>query len=262
MKAFKKIAAMILVLVIMVSMFGSCAAKEKGALERIKEAGELVMLTNAAFAPFEYLDADGNVAGVDVELSQAIADEIGVKLTVQDMDFDLIVDAIKNGKGDIGAAGITANDERKKSVDFSVNYVDTGLFIVVKNDNAEIAGADDLVGKSVGVQTGTTSDLLVSDIEGVEVVRFKTVAEAAMALGNGQIDSVVCDELPAQDMVNADDTLKILEEPLSVEQYAIALNQNDDELTELVNKVIDKLVKEGKIEELIAKHMEAAKAVA
>lgn len=286
MKTLKKVLTLLLVCTLVFGMF-SCGKKEEpeqsaapveseetetpvesteadtetaedDIIAKIKADGKISMLTNAAFAPYEYLDAEGNITGVDVEICQAVADELGVELEIVDMDFDGIVLAIQTGKGQLGAAGMTANDERKKSVDFSVNYVDTGIYMVVKADNEEILTTEDLVGKEVGTQLGTTSDIFLSDLEGVEILRYKTIAEAAVALSNGQLDALVIDEMPAKDIVNSDDTLKLINEPLTVEQYAIAIAKENTALKEVVDKVLTKLLEEGKVAELIEKHMAAA----
>jgi polar amino acid transport system substrate-binding protein len=163
MKKATKLVALALCVLMAGAVFAGCASEQQSALDRIKEAGEIVMLTNAAFPPFEYLGTDNEVVGVDVEIANAIANEIGVKLKIVDMDFDGIVTAIQSGKGDLGVAGMTATDERRESVDFSVNYVDTAQYIIVKSDNTDITCADDLAGKNVGVQNGTTGDIYVSE---------------------------------------------------------------------------------------------------
>lgn len=229
-------------------------------LDDIKAAGKLIMLTNAAFAPYEYLSEDNVIAGVDVEIAQAIADEIGVELEVVDMDFDGIIEAVKSGKGDLGVAGITANEERAQKVDFSINYVDTGLFIIVREDS-DIAEPADLNGKSVGVQMGTTSDTYCTEeAEGIVVARYKTTPDAVAELSNGKIDAVVCDEQPAREAVANTPGLVIIETPLTTEQYAIAIAKGNTELTEVVNNVLTRLIEDGTVAALIEKHMPAAEA--
>lgn len=229
-------------------------------LDDIKTAGKLVMLTNAAFAPFEYLGEDGVIAGVDVEIAQAIADEIGVELEVVDMDFDGIIDAVKSGKGDLGVAGITADEERAQKVDFSINYIDTGLFIIVKEDNTEITTSEDLNGKTIGVQLGTTSDIICTGMEDdgeVMVARYKTTPDAVAELSNGRIDAVICDEMPAREAVSNTPGLIVIEEPLTTEQYAIAMAKGNTSLQEVVNNVLNRMLEDGTIDALIAKHMVA-----
>lgn len=244
--------------VILAAMVFTGCGQKQSALERIKESGELVMLTNAAFPPFEYLGSDNEVAGVDVEIARAIADEIGVSLKIVDMDFDGIITSIQSGKGDIGASGITANDERRKSVDFSINYVDAAQYIIVKEDNADINGPDDLAGKSVGVQSGTTGDMYLTDETEAVTYRFKTAADAAMELSNGKLDAVVVDEMPAKQIVATYAGLKIIDTPLTEEQYAIAIAKNSEDLKEVIDKVIGELLESGQIAQWIEEHKAAS----
>lgn len=224
-------------------------------VDKIKKAGKLVMLTNAAFHPFEYLNKQNEIAGVDPEIAQAIADELGVKLEIVDMDFDGIVMAIQNGQGDLALAGMTANDERRESIDFSINYLDATQLIIVP-ENSDIKSVEDLKGKSIGVQAGTTGALFARDmIEDANVNDFKTGPDAGTALANGQLDAVVLDEMPSQKIVAANKGLVLLEEPLTVEQYAIGIMKGRDDLKAVVDSVLEKMLAEGKIDELIAKHM-------
>ena len=104
------------------------ATGETPNVDRIKEAGKIVMLTNAAFPPYEYLGDDNEPVGVDIEIGQAIADELGVELEVVDMDFDGIIGAIQAGKGDFAAAGMTINEERLQNVDFSIEYATSSQY--------------------------------------------------------------------------------------------------------------------------------------
>ena len=213
------------------------------------------MLTNAAFPPFEYLGDDGAVAGVDVEIAQAIADYLGVELEIIDMDFEGIVPAVQSGKGDLGVAGMTADDERRESVDFSVNYVSTTQSIIVLDSNTAITGPDDLVGLTIGVQLGTTGDLYASDIEGATISRYKTGSDAGLALVNGQVDAVVIDQMPAQQMVEANAGLVVLDEPLTEEEYAIAIAKHKEDLKAVVDQVLSGMLADGTVDALIAEHM-------
>ncbi|MDD3921168.1 MAG: transporter substrate-binding domain-containing protein [Eubacteriales bacterium] len=255
MKKTVKFVALVLALALVSMLFAACG--QKSAVEQIKKNGKITMLTNAAFAPFEYLGADNAVAGVDVEIAQAVADELGVTLEVVDMDFDGIVAAVQTGKGDLGVAGMTATEERAKSVDFSINYVDTAQMIIVPEGSA-IATVEDLTGKNIGVQMGTTGDLYASDyVEGATIQRLKTGADAGLALANGQLDAVVIDAMPAQQIVSANAGLKILDTPLTEEQYAIAIAKDSD-LKPVVDKVLEKLLADGTVDALIEKHMAAS----
>ncbi|MDL2258651.1 transporter substrate-binding domain-containing protein [Eubacteriales bacterium OttesenSCG-928-K08] len=255
MKKQNRIFAIVLALVLVLAMT-ACGKKQESAIDKIKAAGELTMLTNAAFAPFEYLGDDGSIAGVDVDIAKAVADELGVTLKVVDMDFEGIVMAVQSGQGDLGVAGMTNNEERRKSVDFSINYVSTTQVIIVQ-EGSDVKTADDLVGKQVGVQLGTTGDLFTSDLEGVEISRFKTGADAGMALSNGQISAVVIDQMPAQQIVASNTGLVVLDEPLTVEEYAIAIKKGNDDLKEVVDKVLQKLLDDGTVDKWIEEHMAA-----
>lgn len=231
-----------------------------GNLEAIKASGKLVMITNATFPPFEYLDINGvsGVGGVDVALAKLVAEKIGVELEVVNMNFDLLVNALQNGKGDIAAAGMTITDERKEAVDFSVPYVDTTLMILVPTDST-ISGPDDLNGLIVAVQEGTTSDLFVSDptvVEPKEILRFKNAVDAGGAVINGKADAAVIDEMTAKNILeNNQDKLVLLDEPLGVEQYAMAMAKGNDDLMAVVNEVLQEAVEQDLVNQLIAEHM-------
>ena len=276
----KKVFALILAVALCAALFAACAPTEPtesaapsesaapasesaapaseaaatGALASIKEAGKLVMLTNAAFAPYEYLGSDNEVAGVDVDMAQAIADKIGVELEVVNMDFDGLIPALVAGKGDLVAAGLTITDERKQSVDFSDPYADATQLIIVKSENADINGPDDLIGKTIGVQLGTTGDIYSSDIEGATVKQYKTGIEAGMDLKNGKLDAVVLDKLPSQNIVESTEGLKLIDAPLTDEQYAIAVVKGDSEFLALINGVIKDLQAAGSVAEWTEKH--------
>lgn len=235
---------------------GEDTSSDTPTLDRIRQAGKLVMLTNAAFPPFEYLGANNEIMGVDADIAAVIAEEIGVELQIVDMDFDGIPMAIASGQGDLGIAGMTALDERREVVDFSINYLDTTQLIIVQESNTDITSPDDLSGKSIGVQLGTTGDVFASDIEGAEAVRFKTGPDAGLALANGQVDCVIIDAMPAQMIVDANTGLRLLEEPFTEEQYAIAIAKGNDDLREVVDRVLARLLEDGTIDALIEKHVE------
>jgi ABC-type amino acid transport substrate-binding protein len=254
-KLFKSM-ALVLVLALLASTFAACAPKV--GLEKVKKAGKLVVLTSSGFAPFEYLGANNEVVGVDMDIAQAVADEIGVKLEVVDMDFDGIVMAIKNGKGDLGAAGMTADDERRQSVDFSINYVDAAQVIIVPQ-GSDIKTAADLAGKNVGVQMGTTGDIYVTDnANAKEVFRYKTGPDAGAELANGKIDAVVIDEMPAQQIAAVNSGLMVLDEPLTEEQYAIAIPKGAEDLKAVVDTVVQRMLDDGTIAKLIEEHKAAS----
>ncbi len=230
------------------------ATGETPNVDRIKEAGKIVMLTNAAFPPYEYLGDDNEPVGVDIEIGQAIADELGVELEVVDMDFDGIIGAIQAGKGDFAAAGMTINEERLQNVDFSIEYATSSQYMMVLADNEEIQGPEDLAGKTVGVQAGTTGQFYAEDETEAEVSKFKTALDAAMALKTGKLDAVIIDELPARAIVANNTDLKVVENKLTEEDYAMAIAKGSDDLAAVINGVLEQLIADGTVEELTMKH--------
>ena len=231
-------------------------------LDKIKQDGVIIMLTNAAFPPFEYLadelDENGNpiVIGVDADIAAEIAADLGVKLEIVDMDFDSIVMAVQQGKGDFGAAGMTVRPDREEMVNFSIKYIKSAQYVLVAADNTDITTAEDLKGKAIGVQLGTTGDFYATDeIEGATVVTYNDVVTASLDLANGRIDAVIADELPAKNIAAGNDRLKVLDLVLTEEEYAIAIAKEKTDLLAAINMTLLRLQQEGKIEAFINTHM-------
>ena len=150
--------------------------------------GKLTMATNAAFPPYEYVEG-GEVAGIDAEIADAIADKLGLELQIDDMEFDSITEALKGGKADIGLAGMTITPDRQEEVDFTVSYT-TGVQVIIVTEDSDITSADDLLAEganhTVGVQRNTTGDIYTTkDIEDAglgTIDRYSQGAEAVLAL--------------------------------------------------------------------------------
>ena len=255
----KKVFAMILSLVLALSLCTCAFAEsETPTIDKIKEAGKLVMMTNATFPPFEYLGDDGQPAGVDIDLAQKIADEIGVELEVIDMDFDLLIEALMNGKGDLVAAGMTRTDERAESIDFSIIYISMGLKVVVPVET-DIATFDDLADKTIAVQLGTTADIFVEEnFPNASPLAFKSAVEAGNAVANGQADAAIIDLLPAQYMVSQNsEAIALMDGLISEEETAMGVAKGHEDLLEVVNKVLQEALDSGYMDEIFAQHMES-----
>ncbi|MFA9381147.1 MAG: ABC transporter substrate-binding protein [Acetanaerobacterium sp.] len=229
----------------------------ESALDTIKANGKLVMVTNAAFPPFEYI-MNGEPTGVDIEVAQAIADDLGVELEVLDMDFTLLVESVKSGKADMAIAGMTIKPERLEQVDFSDEYVKSAQHVIIKAGSG--VTADALDGLTIAVQDSTTGDYYASDdIAAKEVLRFKSGLEAGSALASGKCDAVIIDKLPAESIAaNSDGVLEVLPEPLTEESYAIAIQKGQPDLLAAVNATLERLIADGTIDSLVVKHMELA----
>ena len=219
------------------------------------EKGELVMATNAEFPPYEYHEGD-KIVGIDVEICQAIADEMGKKLVIEDMAFDSVITSVYTGKADIGAAGLTITEDRLKNINFSTPYTTAAQVIIVPGDS-DIASPDDLTGKKVGVQLGTTGDIYADDIQDATVERYNKGYEAVQALLQGKIDAVMIDNEPAKVYVAQNPELKIVDEEFTYEEYAIAVAKDNEELLNEVNSAIAKLKESGKLDEIINKYISA-----
>lgn len=217
--------------------------------------GTLVMATNAEFPPYEYYE-DGDIVGIDVEIAKAIAAKLGMELQIEDMAFDAIIPAVTSGKADFGAAGMTVTEERQRSVEFTDTYANSNHVAIVKEDS-DITGSDALAGKIIGVQLGTTGDALATEIKDATVERYNKGLEAVQSLTQGKIDAVVIDQATAEAFVKKTEGIKILEEKMSEEEYAIAIKKGNMELVEKMNEAIKELKEEGKIDEIVAKYMDA-----
>lgn len=252
----KKLLSVLLVAVMMLSLV-ACGGNE--------DAGKkdtLIVGTEAGFAPYEYMKGD-EVVGVDMDIANAIAEELGMELEIKNMDFDGALLAVQNGKVDFVAAGVSVDPERDEVMDFSHEYVSSTEVVVVNKANPTVSASSeglsgsDLEGKIVGVQQGNIADIWVSNEDNCvpkEVKRYTKFAQAAEDLKNGKIDCIVMDELPAKDLVAANEELTILEGTLFEDKYAIAVDEGNKELLDKINKVIDKLIEDGKIDEFIANH--------
>ena len=212
----------------------------------------LVMVTEATFPPYEFREG-GKIVGIDVDLMKAVAKKTGRELVVEDMSFDSVIAAVQAGKADVAASGITVTDERKRQVGFSHPYVTAQQVVIVPKDS-EIRGSADLKGKRIGVQHGTTGDLYVTkNIR--EPERFPNGSLAVAALDAGKLDAVVLDGEPSKVHVALHENLVILDEPLTTEEYAIAVNRKNTALLEEINAVIDELRENGGLEKIKAKYV-------
>lgn len=215
----------------------------------------LVMATNAEFPPYEYREGD-QIVGIDVEIAQAIADDLGMELVIEDMAFDSIIAAIQSGKADMGVAGMTIDEDRLANVNFSAPYTLAAQVVIVK-DGSEIASPADLVGKKIGVQLGTTGDIFAEDIEDAVVERFNKGFEAVQSLLQDKVDAVIIDREPAKVFVSENEGLIVLDEEYTIEEYAIAIAKDNTELLEQVNASLAKLKESGKIGSIINKYITA-----
>ena len=220
------------------------------------EAGKLTMATNAAFPPYEMTTDAGEFEGIDIETAQAIADKLGLELQIDDMDFDAALLSVQQGKADIVMAGVTVTDERKAVMDFSDSYA-TGIQSIIVPEGSDIASPDDLAGKKIGTQRGTTGYIYCSDDFGDDaVVAYDNGLTAVQALNNGQVDAVVIDNAPAKEYVAANPGLKVLDTSYAEEDYAIGMAKGSS-LEDVVNAALEELKADGTLQSIVDKYITA-----
>lgn len=218
-----------------------------------KQEDEIIMVTEAGFAPYEYYE-NGEIVGVDISIANEIASSLGKKLVVKDIAFDSIINELKTGKADFALAGMSITEERLKEVDFSVPYTTSRQVVIVKNDS-NINNINYIYNKKIAVQLGSVADLyLTENYPNAELIRQKKYLSMVEDLKADKIDLIVMDELPAKQILNSNDELKMLEGYITEDSYGIAVKKGNTELLNEINKVITELINENKIEEYVVKN--------
>lgn len=253
--------------VVMIFSFTACSNEDNAAVEDEGtgsggESQALIVGTEPTFPPFEFTEEEtGDIIGFDIDLIKAIADDQGFEVEIQSLGFDALVMAIQSGNIDIIASGMTINDEREKKVDFSTAYINAGLALAVSADNDTITSVDDLAGKKVAVQIGTTGaekaqELLDADVI-EEIVTLNTVDLVMMELINGGVDAVINDLPVTKAYMNQQpDKIKIVGEPLNSESYGFAVSENNTELLEKINQGLQNVMDNGTYDEIQAKYFQ------
>lgn len=282
----KKLIALILALVMVVCCFAACGAKNgtdadvtsDAAGNESENAEKLIMATNAAFPPYEYVADDGSFAGIDVEIAGKIAEKLGMELEIVDTEFGSIIGGVQSGKYSMGMAGMTVNEERLQSVNFSDPYAKGIQAVIVKADS-EYASYEDFYtgyddkgnpagvkdGIKIGVQADTTGDIYSSDkpekwgFGEDNVIRYKTGNDAVQALVAGKVTAVIIDNEPAKSYVAANDGLKILDGAYTDEDYAICVAKENTDLLDKINKALAELTEDGTVAEIVEKYIPADK---
>ncbi|NLN16554.1 MAG: basic amino acid ABC transporter substrate-binding protein [Firmicutes bacterium] len=229
---------LLVVMTIASALFAFCLA---GA-----SAQTLTVGTDAAYKPFEFIDEQGEFQGFDIDLIRAIGEAMGMEVVLINTAWDGIIPGLINGDYDVIISAMTITPERAESVDFSDPYFDAGQSILVRKERTDIQGRDDLIGKTVAVQIGTTGDLAVSEVEGIKVSRFNLMPEAFQELLNGAADAVVGDNATVIDFAAQNpDLVTVIGEPFTEEQYGIAIRKGNKELLAKVNAALAQIRADG-----------------
>lgn len=216
---------------------------------------KLVVGTCAEFPPFEFFDTDGSIQGIDIDIMKAIADKLGKELVIENLDFSTIFERIAKGTIDVGAAGITVNEKRKKSADFTIAYY-SGCQVIVIPNRSEIKGIGDLEGKVVAVQAGTTGETLAKK-HNFEILSFPRASDVILALLHNNADAAIMDDEPAKRFQTRNSLrIKVLPDKLTVEVYGFAVNKNNPELLDNINHCIDEMKITGELEAILEARMD------
>ena len=233
--------------VVLMMLFGAVGAYAK-------EASKVLYVgTNAEFQPFEYLE-NGKIVGFDVELMEALADELGKTVEWKNISFDGLLPALQSKKLDVIIAGMSATEDRKKFVNFSETYYTSNQMILVQKEKPAVDSFDNLSGHDVGVVLGYTGDIAVSEIKGVKVHRYNGTGEAIMALKAGKVDAVVLDSEPAKNYAKQNPELAFINTDVAKEEYAIAVGKDNKALADDLNKALKVLKENGTYDSLINKY--------
>lgn len=242
MKSIKKVMSLVLIVCTIFFMTG-CGKNEN----------ELVLATEAGFAPYEYYE-DGKVVGVDIDIAKEIAKELGKELVIKDVSFDFVINEVKSGKADFAAAGISITPEREKEVDFTIEYTTSNQVVVVKK-GSPITKFDDIKDKKIAVQLGSVADLYVEEnYKKATIVPHKKYLSAVEDVKTNKADCIIMDELPAKEIVKENDNLVILDGFLFQDKYGMIVKKGNDELKDKINKVLERMKNDGTIDRLVLEH--------
>lgn len=223
-------------------------------IDRIKKAGKLVVLMDATFRPMEFKDESGNIVGFDVDVADAFAKSLGVKLEIQNINWDGIFVGLQQGKGDMILSSVTITDERKKEMAFSQPYYAAGQMIVVPADNTTIKGPNDLKGKTVAVQIDTTGQEAAEKIGGLEIRKFDGGAETMLAVEQGKVDAGVIDAMVALDFVRNHPKVKVADrKPFTSEDIGAAFRKDAEDLVKAFNDFVTAAKKDGTYDKILQK---------
>lgn len=261
----KRLGVGIIAGIMCVGFLGCGNSSSKNSLEKIKEKGTLVVGTSADYPPYEFHKKDNGedkIVGFDIDIAQQIADDMGVKLEIKDMDFDGLLVSSQAGKIDLVIAGMNPTPEREENADFSdVYYKAENLFIVKKGEEGTIKNSDDLKGKKVGVQKGTVQETYAKEtLKDSELKSLAKVTDLILDLDNDKIDAILVNTPVAEANCTKNEKLGMSEYKIEDMEAgaAIAMKKNSEELKEAVNSSIKKLKDENKIDEYVKKANELA----
>ena len=235
----------------MVLAFAACSKSESSSASfTTVNSGKLTIATSPDFPPYENLDDNGNIVGIEIDIMQLIAQKLGLELQVDAMDFDAALLAVQQGKSDMAVSGITVTEDRKLVMNFTDSYT-TAVQVIVVPEGSDVT-LDNLGDQMIGTQRGTTGYLYTVDDYGEDhVIGYDTYTTVVQALLNDQIDCIVMDDAVAREYVAANPGLVILDTSYADEDYAFAVDKQNEALTQAVNNALKELIADGTVQKII-----------
>ncbi|MBV1821216.1 ABC transporter substrate-binding protein [Clostridium cochlearium] len=258
----KKILSILLSVLVVGSVFVGCGKddnkgedkKEVSVLQRVKDNKVIKVGLEDTYPPMEFRNEKNELVGFDIDLSDEIGKRLGVKVEYVMTEFGGLIMSLNSNKIDMSASAISITDERKKEVEFTKPYVNSGQALVVKKGNTSIKDEKDLNGKTVGAQLGTTGEQAAKKIQGVkEVKAYDKVPQVFQDLDIGRIDAVIVDEFVGRYYLSKQKDKSEVVKSLEQEPIGIAFKKGEKELQEEVQKIIDEMVKDGTMSKISEK---------
>lgn len=227
---------------------------EEHTIEAIKAKGKLVVTTEAGYAPFEFMDADGNVVGLDISLAKELAKDLGVELDLQNIAFDSVVPEVQAGNADMAIAGLTPNSKRKQSVDMSDMYYGGGQCMLVRAEDLDkYATKESLKGAVMATQKAALQETLLNEqFPDAEALLLPKFPQCVAELTTGGCDAVLIDEVSAKQYMKTNDGIAVGKVPVEINPEesgnSVAVMKGNTELVEWVNEQLKKYAEEGKIQ--------------
>lgn len=256
----KGIIAVLIILSLALS-FSGCTKESK--LDQIKKSGKIVLGTAADYPPYEFhkeIDGKDTIVGFDIEIAKAIAEDLGVELEIKDMKFDGLLAALVADKIDFIVAGMVPTEERAQSVDFTTQYYQAEQSILIRAEDADkFKTKEDFKGALVGAQKSTVQEEIAKDIEGAEVKGLSKITDLVLELTNDKIDAIVLVKPVATAYSKSNPKVYVPEISFGTEEgVAGAVNKGNKELVEEINKTLERLIEEGKIDQFVSEATELA----
>jgi ABC-type amino acid transport substrate-binding protein len=235
--------------------------KSYATLDQILESGKIVVASDTTWAPFEIYNATTHqYEGVDIEIVQRIADELGVQLEIKPMLFDAVLASTQSGQADIAISSITITSERQKTVDFSDPYYSANQAVLVKK-TSDINTIGDLTGKKIAVQVATTGAIWVNEhlvqtgnVSQANFVQYQDIPSAIASLEQGTVDAVVCDTPVAINYArNGDYSFRVAVTIITNEDYGVEIAQGNLALKYAINNIIAEMKADGSLHAILVK---------